>query len=163
MGGCLASPPSVEEAGEAPRSPWCFAFQAHRANGERLYYLRYDAHGGEAAGCGRSLRLNGESVASPYTRFYLEPSRDNPGLVHIRCCYDNKYWAPRQLPYDGGWVVAGAAYEAEEDLSEPTCTLFRAVRVPPLSVRYTAVYIHLCVLNLKLLNSISSVSSHLHK
>ena len=83
--------------------------------------------------------------------------------MHIRCCYDNKYWAPRQLPYDGGWVVAGAAYEAEEDLSEPTCTLFRAVRVPPLSVRYTAVYIHLCVLNLKLLNSISSVSSHLHK
>ena len=66
MGGCLASPPSVEEAGEAPRSPWCFAFQAHRANGEWPYYLRYDAHGGEAAGCGRSLRLNGESVASPY-------------------------------------------------------------------------------------------------
>ncbi|KAF0892842.1 hypothetical protein E2562_018633 [Oryza meyeriana var. granulata] len=128
MGGCLASPqpdPSEEQDEEFPssRSPRCVAFQLEQ-NGKRLY-LRYSPGGG---GNRRStLRLNGDSVASPYTRFYVEPSREHDGLVHVRCCYDNRYWVAQQRPDDGSSVV-GAADEAEEDLTKTSCTLFRITR-----------------------------------
>lgn len=119
------------------RSPtYCVAFQSRQGNnGKRpAYYLCRDAAGRS------SLRLNGEGVASPFTRFYIEPSREHAGLVHIRCCYNNKYWLaePQQNQNHGGWAaIVGAADEAEEDLSKPTCTLFRIIRVPHQhSIRY---------------------------
>ncbi|XP_062183693.1 uncharacterized protein LOC133887739 [Phragmites australis] len=152
MGGCLASPPSTpgqEEAGEAfpsSRSARCVAFQSQQQDVKRPY-LRYDAQGGAASGS-RPLRLNGEGVASPYTRFYLEPaSREHHGLVHIRCCYDSRYWAAQQRAHDGSWVV-GTADEVEEDLSRPTCTLFRTMRVHPSgSIRLLHVHLekYLCL------------------
>ncbi|CAN6372633.1 unnamed protein product [Urochloa humidicola] len=69
------------------------------------------------------------NVKRPYTRFFMEPSREHDGLVHIRSCYDNRYWAAQRRPHDGSWVVAAGAEEADEDLSRPTCTLFRPTRV----------------------------------
>lgn len=131
MGGCLASPPRApttsEEEGDtspASRSLRCVAFQS-QPNGN---YLRYAQDGkGGAANNSRSLRLDGMGVTSPYTRFYLDPSREHDGLVHIRCCYDNKYWLAQRRPHDGGWVV-GTADEVEEDLSKPTCTLFEPTK-----------------------------------
>ena len=136
--------PSEDEGGEPTffsesRSPtYCVAFQSRQGNGKRpAYYLCRDARGGAGAGAGgRSLRLNGEGVASPFSRFYIEPSREHAGLVHIRCCYDNKYWVAEPHQNHGGWAIVGAADEAEEDMSKPTCTLFRIIRVPPHSIRY---------------------------
>ncbi|XP_062208358.1 uncharacterized protein LOC133909821 [Phragmites australis] len=149
MGGCLASPRRVGEPSEegestflSSRSPsCCVAFQSRQINGKRPYYLCYDARSGAAAGSsGRSLRLNGESVTSPCSRFYIEPSRVHAGLVHIRCCYDNKYWVAQQRQHEGGWAIIGGADEPEEDLSKPTCTLFKTTRVPPHSIRLLHVH-----------------------
>jgi hypothetical protein len=143
MGGCFASPSRVAtprgDEGEATFcseswSPtYCVAFQSRQGNRKRpAYYLCRDVRSG-----GRSLlRLNGEGVANPFSRFYIEPSREHAGLVHIRCCYDNKYWVAEPHQNNGGRAIVGAADEAEEDLSKPTCTLFRIIRVPPHSIRY---------------------------
>ncbi|KAL6654190.1 hypothetical protein ACP70R_007655 [Stipagrostis hirtigluma subsp. patula] len=153
MGGCLASPQreatASEEDGDltlqASRSPGsCVAFQLQRSNGKRPYYLCYEARGGTAVAgnCGRPLRVNGgEGVASPYTRFYIEPSREHHGLVHIRCCYDNKYWVAQQLQRSGGWAIVGGADEPEDDQSKPTCTLFETTRLPPSSIRLRHVHL----------------------
>ncbi|KAL6654194.1 hypothetical protein ACP70R_007659 [Stipagrostis hirtigluma subsp. patula] len=154
MGGCLASPQREATANEedgdstipASKSPsCCVAFQLQRNNGKRLYYLRYEARGGAAAAagnCGRSLRVNGgEGVASPYTRFYIVPSREHHGLVHIRCCYDNKYWVAQQRQHHSGWAIVGGADEPEEDQSKPTCTLFKTTRLPPSSIRLLHVHL----------------------
>ena len=63
-------------------------------------YLRYPLDGkGGGANNSRSLRLDGMGDTSPYTRFYLDPSREHDGLVHIRCCYDNKYWVAQWRPH----------------------------------------------------------------
>ncbi|KAJ1255710.1 hypothetical protein BS78_K169100 [Paspalum vaginatum] len=72
-------------------------------------------------------------LASRSPRFYMEEPSANEkhdGLVHIRCCYDNRYWAVQQHVHDGSWFV-GATDEAEEDLSRPTSTLFRTTLVQP--------------------------------
>ena len=58
--------------------------------------------------------------------YYLEPSKEHEGFMHVRCCY-NKYWVPQQGVLDGGsarWVI-GTADEPEEDLSKPSCTLLK--------------------------------------
>ncbi|CAL5036074.1 unnamed protein product [Urochloa decumbens] len=157
MGGCLASPPHEatpsEHEGEPTsfsesRSPtYCVAFQSRQGNGKRpAYYLCRDARGRGGAS-GSSLRLNGEGVVSPFSRFYIEPSREHTGLVHIRCCYDNKYWVAEPHQNRGGWAIVGAADEAEEDLSKPTCTLFRIMRVHPHSIRLLHVRLgnHACL------------------
>ncbi|KAL6654705.1 hypothetical protein ACP70R_008170 [Stipagrostis hirtigluma subsp. patula] len=152
MGGCLASSQreatASEEEGDsafpASRSAsCCVALQLQLNSGKRPYYLCYEARGGAAA-AGRSLRVNGgEGVASPYTRLYIEPSREHHGhgLVHVRCCYDNKYWVAQQRQHQGGWAVVGGADEPEEDQSKPTCTLFKTSRLPPSSIRLLHVHL----------------------
>ncbi|KAJ1276483.1 hypothetical protein BS78_05G217800 [Paspalum vaginatum] len=155
MGGCLTSPPhggapseeDEESMSTASRlSSCCVAFQSLQISDKRPYFLCYDTHGGStttSTGSCRPLRLNGEGVTSPYSRFYIEPSRDHSGLVHIRCCYDNKYWAAaQQREHDDGCpVVVGTADEAEEDVSKPTCTLFRVIRATSSSIRLLHVHL----------------------
>jgi hypothetical protein len=96
-------------------------------------YLRcvYDeSHGGSLV----ELGGDGAGVMNPRCRFYLEPSEEHEGLIHVRCCYNNKYWVPqhRVLPGHGGgtarWVI-GTADEPEEDLSKPSCTLLKHVPI----------------------------------
>ncbi|KAF7059223.1 hypothetical protein CFC21_066155 [Triticum aestivum] len=131
MGGCVAVARAVdpmETMSEAPpasgpRPPRCVAFQSSEPSGKYLCYARQ----GKGAAADGLFQLDGEDVTSPHTRFFMEPSKAHPGLLHVRCCYDNKYWAANQLhdgEDDGGWIV-GAADEAEEDLSKTTCTLFK--------------------------------------
>jgi hypothetical protein len=70
-------------------------------------------------------------IMNPRARFYLEPSKEHEGLIHVRCCYNNKYWVPQQRVLDGGstrWVI-GTADEPEEDLSKPSCTLLKHIFV----------------------------------
>ncbi|XP_068328102.1 uncharacterized protein [Pyrus communis] len=48
------------------------------------------------------------------------------GLVHIRCCYNNKYWVRWSQTHH--WIVAGAD-EPQADESKWSCTLFEPVYV----------------------------------
>ncbi|CAL1410176.1 unnamed protein product [Linum trigynum] len=70
------------------------------------------------------LQFTGETpVHSPYVKFEVEPSRTvSGGLVHLRSCYNNKYWvrtSPTQM-----WIAAHSDVP-EEDQSKWSCTLFK--------------------------------------
>ncbi|KQK20716.1 uncharacterized protein LOC100822810 isoform X2 [Brachypodium distachyon] len=87
-------------------------------------YLRYLPAGGQIQK-ESNLAMTGEDAKNPYSRFCSEPSRKhgNKGLVHIRCCYNNKYW----VAGDGGppITIFCSANEPQDDPSKPYCTLFR--------------------------------------
>ncbi|KAK4279988.1 hypothetical protein QN277_011674 [Acacia crassicarpa] len=85
-------------------------------------YLHYIQEGGQVQGF---LRFSGE-VKSLIAKFEVEKARSESGLVHIKCCYNNKYWA-RGTQYDR-WIVAKAD-EPEEDQSKWSCTLFKPICV----------------------------------
>ncbi|KAG8090131.1 hypothetical protein GUJ93_ZPchr0011g28906 [Zizania palustris] len=112
--------------------PICVAFRSdHSSN-----YLRYmhDSNGKSF------LEASGKDCITPYTRFYLEPSKEFDGFVHIRCCYNNKYWAVEQQQEEGdvGGLIIRTAHELEDDLTKPSCTLFKldpATENQPQSVR----------------------------
>ncbi|CAN6195471.1 unnamed protein product [Urochloa humidicola] len=110
--------------------PSCIALQS-KSNGK---FLRYVHEHGERNY--RQLQLNGEDPFNPFTRFDVEPSRLHPGLVHIRCRYNRKYWraAAHRRGVDGDddsgrWIIVADADEPEEDLSKPSCTVIKAVPV----------------------------------
>ncbi|KAG2658043.1 uncharacterized protein LOC120699268 [Panicum virgatum] len=91
----------------------CFALKSN-INGK---YLRYSPEKEKI------LEVSGEDVLSPYTRFRAELSREHDGHVHIRCCYNNKYWVAREVNQQ--WCLMGDANEPQEDLSDPSCTVLR--------------------------------------
>ncbi|KAG2658038.1 hypothetical protein PVAP13_1KG167700 [Panicum virgatum] len=91
----------------------CFALKS-KINGK---YLRYSPEKEKI------LEVSGEDVLSPYTRFRAELSREHDGHVHIRCCYNNKYWVAREVNQQ--WCLMGDANEPQEDLSDPSCTVLR--------------------------------------
>ncbi|KAL6338355.1 hypothetical protein AAG906_018726 [Vitis piasezkii] len=62
----------------------------------------------------------------PYSKYHVEMAKNGKGLVHIRCCYNNKYWV--RWSENHWWIVAGAD-ETDEDQSLWTCTLFEPVYV----------------------------------
>lgn len=77
------------------------------------------------------LKFSGEEVGSHYAKFEVEMAKscENKGLVHIRCCYNNKYWVRllrTNTPEDDHWIVAKAD-EPEEDRSKSSCTLFEPI------------------------------------
>ncbi|KAI9114210.1 hypothetical protein K1719_014860 [Acacia pycnantha] len=86
-------------------------------------YLRY-IH--EDVQVYRFLQFSGEEVVSPYAKFEVEMAKSGNGLVHIRCCYNNKYWV--RWTENHWWIVAGAD-EPEEDQSKWSCTLFKPIYV----------------------------------
>ncbi|CAM0943010.1 unnamed protein product [Alopecurus aequalis] len=64
-------------------------------------------------------------------RFVVEESKkQGTGFMHVRCCYNNKYWVPVLVQDSGSscWVI-GTADEPEKDPSSPSCTLFQALPV----------------------------------
>ena len=66
------------------------------------------------------LKFDEEQIWSPRVKFAVEPGDGR--LVHIRSCYNNKYWVAdpiQQLL----WIVA-AGDKPEEDQSKDSCTLF---------------------------------------
>ncbi|PIA42252.1 hypothetical protein AQUCO_02000013v1 [Aquilegia coerulea] len=71
------------------------------------------------------MKFNGVDIVSPFAKFELERAKSTvakqKGWVHIRCCYNNKYWVKANGML---WVVAGAE-EPEEDQYKPSCTLFK--------------------------------------
>ncbi|KAL6641728.1 hypothetical protein ACP70R_019909 [Stipagrostis hirtigluma subsp. patula] len=91
----------------------CIAVKS-KHNGKFLRYM--PAHG-------RILQMCGDDAKSPFTRFHVEPSKKHGGHVHIRCCYNNMYWVAREVNRE--WRLYGDANEPQEDLTHPSCTLFR--------------------------------------
>ncbi|PSS21691.1 Natterin-3 like [Actinidia chinensis var. chinensis] len=84
-------------------------------------YLRYINEDVQVHGF---LQFSGEEVVSPYVKYEVEMAKNGKGLVHIRCCYNNKYWVRWSSSH--WWIVAGAD-EPEEDQSKWSCTLFEPV------------------------------------
>ncbi|KAM1807805.1 hypothetical protein ACFX15_029874 [Malus domestica] len=106
----------------APDLPRYVVLQS-RYNAEYLSYVKEDEqiHG--------FLKFSGEEVVSTYAKFHVEMAKSSgatKGLVHIRCCYNNKYWVRRLQTHN--WIVAGAD-EPLEDESKWSCTLFEPVYV----------------------------------
>lgn len=87
-------------------------------------YLRSVHDSGSGGGSFVELG-DGGGANNPRCRFYLEESKEHydGNLMHVRCCYNNKYWVPQQREQDG-WII-GTCDEPEEDLSKPSCTLFK--------------------------------------
>ncbi|KAK9950689.1 hypothetical protein M0R45_006164 [Rubus argutus] len=48
------------------------------------------------------LKCNGEEVVSPLAKFEVEMANNENGLVHIRCCYNNKYLVAANTPTGSG-------------------------------------------------------------
>ncbi|KAI8541190.1 hypothetical protein RHMOL_Rhmol08G0042400 [Rhododendron molle] len=89
-------------------------------------YLRYVHEDGELH---QYLQASGVEIVSPYAKFEIErPKNDTNGFVHIRSCYNNKYWV---LAGSGGYphYIIAAADEPNEDQSDWSCTLFEPIRV----------------------------------
>lgn len=102
----------------------CFALRADELNGQCLQLSKSD--------CGRSriTTFTASAGANPSgnarARFSLEPSQEHKDMVHVRCCFSNKYWAVREeaTPSNGYLYYIGDADEPDEDLSSMRCTLF---------------------------------------
>jgi hypothetical protein len=96
-----------------------FAFRTE-VNGKYLQSV-YREDGGS-----RIEASAGTIIADQRAWFFVEPSRKG-GFLHVRSCYNNKYWVPVQ---DSGRWIIGTADEPKEDMSKPTsCTLFQALPV----------------------------------
>ncbi|RZC75817.1 hypothetical protein C5167_002331 [Papaver somniferum] len=74
-------------------------------------------------------KCTGEEVVSPCTKFEAEmPDKmddNDKGLVHIRCCYNNKYLV--LLDNDNGDRISPRATVPVEDKTDPSCTLFEPI------------------------------------
>ncbi|XP_068309793.1 uncharacterized protein [Pyrus communis] len=125
----------------APELPRYVVLQS-RYNAKYLSYVKEDEqiHG--------FLKFSGEEVVSPYSKFHVEMAKSSgatKGLVHIRCCYNKKYWVRRSQTHN--WIVAGAD-EPLEDESKWSCTLFEPVYVdehdPAQGVRFRHVQLRNC-------------------
>ncbi|KAI8541191.1 hypothetical protein RHMOL_Rhmol08G0042500 [Rhododendron molle] len=83
-------------------------------------YLRYVHEDGELH---QYLQATGEEIVSPYAKFEIERAKnDTNGFVHIRSCYNNKYW--RAARSRSPCFILAAADEPNEDQSE--CAAKRA-------------------------------------
>lgn len=70
------------------------------------------------------LHASGDDIMAAGCRFYVEPSKEHKGQIHIRCCYNNKYWVARKV--SNKWYIFCDVDEPVEDPSNPECTLFEA-------------------------------------
>ncbi|KAK9906298.1 hypothetical protein M0R45_002633 [Rubus argutus] len=66
------------------------------------------------------IKFDENEPMSPQAKFEVEMAKSGNRLVHIRCCYNNKYLVRSGTSY---WIVA-AADKPEEDESKTSCTLF---------------------------------------
>ncbi|XP_071678644.1 uncharacterized protein [Lolium perenne] len=100
----------------------CFALRAEH-NGKFLQPVHHARHGG--------IRIEASAdttAGNARARFFLEPSKEHQGLVHIRYCYNNAYWVLVADSDDDRRYVS-AADEPHEDLSRESCTLFEPIPV----------------------------------
>ncbi|KAI3881276.1 hypothetical protein MKX03_005123 [Papaver bracteatum] len=88
-------------------------------------YLRHVNEGDENQ---PDIKCTGEDVVTPYTKFEAEMAskvdKNNKGLVHIRCCYNNKYLVKASESSD---LIVPRAKMPEEDDTNKSCTLFEPI------------------------------------
>ncbi|KAF4346077.1 hypothetical protein G4B88_015462 [Cannabis sativa] len=65
------------------------------------------------------LFVKEDKITSPLAKFELIIAKTNPGCVHIRCCYNNKY-----LTRIGGHFIEAKADQPIEDAKRLSCTMF---------------------------------------
>ncbi|KAM1157379.1 hypothetical protein ACFX1X_028302 [Malus domestica] len=98
-------------------------------------FLRYIKDDGEENAPAGFLKFSEEEAGSHYAKYEVETAKNggNKGLVHIRCCYNNKYWVSvtGTHRFDNEVLIVAGADEPEEDKSKPSCTLFEPVYVDP--------------------------------
>ncbi|KAG5547082.1 hypothetical protein RHGRI_012946 [Rhododendron griersonianum] len=75
-------------------------------------YLRYMREDGGSHG---TLQFSGEEILSPFSKFEIERAKNDNAFVHIRCCYNNKYWVAKSS--SDPCIIAGAD-EPNEDQSQ---------------------------------------------
>lgn len=101
-----------------------YAFRAE-LNGK---YLQSSVCRNKAGGSG--VEASADTVAgNARARFLLEPSKEEGRHhMHVRCCYNKKYWVAVQVQEQDRWII-GTADEPQEDLSSSpsSCTLFQAL------------------------------------
>ncbi|CAL8119853.1 unnamed protein product [Prunus armeniaca] len=102
-----------------------FVVVTSNTNGKYLRYIDEDIKNYVPAGY---LKFSGQEAGSQYAKFEVEMAKSsgNEGLVHIKCCYNNKYWVRRRLD---SYLIAAVADEPEEDKSKLLCTLFEPVYI----------------------------------
>lgn len=84
-------------------------------------YLEYVKDEGQVQGY---VRCSGEDVHSPLSKFEVERTDSDSKVVHLRCCYNNKYLvaSTQQSKY-----IVAEADKPEEDQSKSSCTLFQII------------------------------------
>ncbi|KAM6555197.1 hypothetical protein CsatB_015959 [Cannabis sativa] len=76
----------------------------------------------------RGVKLQEDKdISSPLIKFQVVTATSNPELVHIRCCYTNKYlvMGTTTTYYD---YIQAVAENPIEDQSSNACTLFKPIR-----------------------------------
>ncbi|KAK9950695.1 hypothetical protein M0R45_006170 [Rubus argutus] len=92
-------------------------FVVLKAKYDRKYLRLTENDGALPAGF---IKFDGREAMSPQAKFELEMAKSGHGLVHIRCCCNNKYLVRSGTQR---WIVA-AADKPEENTSKISCTLF---------------------------------------
>nr|WKV23954.1 LLDR protein Lu1-17016 [Linum usitatissimum] len=91
-------------------------------------YLRYRNEKGEQHGF-LQFSLEGDkadAVANRYAKFELKKASFGDGLVHLKCCTNNKYLMRSDATK---WWIRAGADAVVEDESKWSCTLFKPVYV----------------------------------
>ncbi|XP_055961853.1 uncharacterized protein LOC126681701 [Mercurialis annua] len=94
-----------------PTIPKLVVLQSH---GSCLQYVKEGKHE-------RCIKCDGNDAADPASKFEIEQVKDKD-LVHIRCCYNNKYL---RFINQSSHYIGAAGDKVEEDPSKWSCTLFK--------------------------------------
>ncbi|PQM36352.1 uncharacterized protein Pyn_38096 [Prunus yedoensis var. nudiflora] len=105
-----------------------FVVVTSNTNGKYLRYIDEDIKNEVPAGY---LKFSGQEAGSQYAKFEVEKAKSsgNEGLVHIKCCYNNKYWVKRTLTSSSYLIAAVADEPVEDKTNEHSCTLFEPVYI----------------------------------
>ncbi|XP_042048244.1 uncharacterized protein LOC121794231 [Salvia splendens] len=72
-----------------------------------------------------TVHIGEESVFSTLVKIEVERATSNTNYVHLRFSNSNRYWSKRV----GGNGIDAVSKKPEEDIKEPSCTLFQPVEV----------------------------------
>ncbi|CAN1130707.1 hypothetical protein LINPERPRIM_LOCUS13381 [Linum perenne] len=85
-------------------------------------YVKYVSDGGNTNNYKQILAAKSEQLASSLAKFEVVPSTDNTSMVHIRCCYNNKYL---KMDTNGGRLLTASMDYPDENLTAWYSTLFQ--------------------------------------
>ncbi|CAN0885673.1 hypothetical protein LINGRAHAP2_LOCUS15185 [Linum grandiflorum] len=83
-------------------------------------YVKYQSDGGH--GYKQILTAKSEQLSSSLAKFEIFESKSDPSMVHIRCCYNNKYL---RIDSNGGRLVTASMDHPDENQSVWYSTLFQ--------------------------------------